>query len=113
MELREWSKNTFKVNNFFISLIICCSFSTYSQITDSVSPDLIDVQKDYLYHLSQLNTQTILSFKKPTQSDEKKLSLIEEKLNINLQVENIINIPFFIQEKCNSEAIQVNVFFFY
>lgn len=60
-----------------------------------------------------MNVEIILSFQanESASSYEKKLLLIEEKLNIDLQIENETNIPFTVQEKCDSAAIQLNVFF--
>ncbi|MDR0507211.1 MAG: hypothetical protein LBH32_10425 [Dysgonamonadaceae bacterium] len=95
----------------FIFLIVLYSISLWSQEKDDTNFLLTNAQKDYLYHLSKLNVETILSFKDFTLNDSKKLSLIEKKFNIDLQIEDEVNILFTIQEKCDSAAIQVNVFF--
>jgi hypothetical protein len=96
---------------FFVVIIAFYSILVYAQENDSVNSILINAQKDYLYHLQQLNIGTILSFKETTASDKKKPLLITEKLNIDLQIKNVVNMPFDIQEKCDSASIQVNVFF--
>lgn len=91
--------------------IISCSVSINAQKMDTISNILINAQKNYLYRLCLMNTQTIISFKTTIPSDQKKILLIKEILGVELQVENVVNIPFFIQEKCDSAAIKANVFF--
>ena len=95
----------------FIVIVILFSISLLAQDYDNNNFTLAVCQKDYLYGLSKSNVNTILQFKATNSKDTTKLLLIKEKLNIDLKVESYENTPFTIQEKCDSAAIQVNVFF--
>lgn len=101
--------------NTFISILffVCCSTSVFSQTNEEISRMLVDEQKDYLYHLCQINNQRILIFKKPSSNEQDRLMLIKNILDINFQKENVKNIPFSIKEKCDSASIKANVFFIY
>jgi len=99
------------MRNLFIIIAILFSISSLSQNYNNSTSILTVCQKDYLYGLSKLNIGTMLQFKEANSNDTTKLLLIKEKLKIDLKVEIYLNIPFTIQEKCDSAAIQVNVFF--
>ena len=58
-----------------------------------------------------LNIGTILKFQETTISDTKKPLLMAKELQIDLQISDMVNIPFNIQEKCDSAYLKVNVFF--
>jgi len=100
-----------------VIMVFIYSLAIYAQTNDSIPSELLDVQKNYLYHLIQLNTGTILGFKKSNLNDLKqrlsliKNTLIQEKSIIDLRAKNVTNTRFSIREECGSAAIYVNVYF--
>ncbi|MCL2183378.1 MAG: hypothetical protein FWB85_07920 [Chitinispirillia bacterium] len=96
-------------------IVFIYSFTIYAQINDSIPSKLLDVQKDYLYHLIQRNsgTNTTLHFKKPIAEDLGKLPAIKDTLKINLQIKNAVNTHFHIDETDSHDPghIRANVFF--
>ena len=81
-------------------MVFICSLTTYAQVNDSIPSILLDVQKDYLYHLIQLNsgTNTILRFGKPIVDDVYNMPTIKDSVKIKLQIEKVVNTRFYIDE---------------
>lgn len=99
-------KRTFFALMFVFSITFC-----NAQMRDSVFVILENCQKDYLYHLYNLNKKSVLNFKTPSLNNSEKMALISNILKVDIQFNETINMPFFVQEKCDSASIQANIFF--
>jgi hypothetical protein len=88
--------NIMKKNIFIITLF--CHISIFAQNSVDSTNVLTAIKKDYLYNLTQINTNTILIID-PYQKNVQFPSAIAKTLNIKLQIKETDNLSFTIREK--------------
>jgi hypothetical protein len=88
-----------------ILIMFFCYISIYAQSNVDSADVLTAIKKNYLYNLTQINANTILTIE-PHRKEVPVTPLIATTLNIKLQIKETDNISFIIREKEGCEPLK-------